>query len=162
MFINQGLVVALEYIFYQKEGEYNRIKKEKKDDHAENYTTHPLGTFKYTNGLKEKFPGSIYQNPPIALVENKTKNGNLINYLEEHTNTHNKKNKNKKGAAPLGMADMLKQQIGGQVDDHHNVDFMKTPCGNALAEAVLSLWEINEKGQIMKKQEISFDYGMNY
>jgi hypothetical protein len=39
---------------------------------------------------------------------------------------------------------------------------MKTECGNALVEAVLSLWEINEKGQIMKKQEISFDYNMNY
>ena len=46
--------------------------------------------------------------------------------------------------------------------DAHNVKFMKTDDGYALVEAVLSLWDINEKGQIMKKKEISFDYDMNF
>jgi len=32
MFINRQRVVALEYIFYQKDGDYVRIKKEKHTD----------------------------------------------------------------------------------------------------------------------------------
>ena len=46
--------------------------------------------------------------------------------------------------------------------DQSGVKFMKTDDGNALVEAVLSLWDITDKGQIMKKQEISFDYDMNF
>ena len=37
------------------------------------------------------------------------------------------------------------------VADNKEINFMKTKCGCALVEAVLSLWDINEKGQIMKK-----------
>ena len=39
---------------------------------------------------------------------------------------------------------------------------MKTDDENAFVEAVLSLWDITDKGQIMKKEEISFDYPMNF
>tara|TARA_B110000285_G_C15121381_1_gene617366 strand:+ start:687 stop:806 length:120 start_codon:yes stop_codon:yes gene_type:complete len=39
---------------------------------------------------------------------------------------------------------------------------MNTTCEKALVEAVLSLWDINEKGMIMKKSEISFDYDKKY
>ena len=39
---------------------------------------------------------------------------------------------------------------------------MKTEEDDALVEAILSLWDINNKGQIMKKKEISFQYDMNF
>ena len=56
MFVSIDVVVALEYIFYQKnDGEYVRLKKEKmaEDDIDKNYDTHPLGTFNYEKNLKE-------------------------------------------------------------------------------------------------------------
>lgn len=36
--------------------------------------------------------------------------------------------------------------------------FIKTENGEALVEAILSLWDIDDKGQIMKKKEVSFEY----
>ena len=60
MFVNEKIVISLEYIFYQKDGNYVRLKPDKKDICDDNYQSKPFGTFKYTEKLKENFPYSIY------------------------------------------------------------------------------------------------------
>ena len=84
MFVDQKLVVSLEYIFYQNDEKYVRIKPEKKIDKEDDFNTKPFGTFQYTDKLLEKHPLSIYTDQPIDFVENKTKKGKVIEYLTEH------------------------------------------------------------------------------
>jgi len=69
MFIDKGKVISLEYIFYQKDGQYVSLEG-KKNDHKD-YELDPLRTFNY-NGKANK--ESIYTKKPINYLEKKDKN----------------------------------------------------------------------------------------
>jgi hypothetical protein len=77
MFLDKNTVVALEYIFYQIDGNYVRIKKEKEDSKED----HPLGTFEYYNQGLESYPHSIFREKPINLVPNRDRKGDSVDYF---------------------------------------------------------------------------------
>jgi hypothetical protein len=79
MFIDQGKAISLEYIFYQKDGEYVSLEEKKID---ENYESDPLRTIKYKAKENKE---SIYKHRPINYIEKKDEKGNQVDYLEDLT-----------------------------------------------------------------------------
>lgn len=77
MFVDERRLVSLEYIFYQKDGEYRKIKHQKEDDFA---TDHKLGTDDYAKDCQsfQTNPLSAFKDPPVNFFCSDK------DYLEEH------------------------------------------------------------------------------
>ena len=140
MFVNDKTIVALEYIFYQKNGNYRKIKKDKEDcAHI-----HHLGTDDYIDSVHEL---SAFKDAPSNY------HGSTKDYISEHE----RHSANKGGMSMNGLKDALAAGIKKDVEGKRY--FMETEDGNdACVEGILSLWKIKASGQILKDKEVSFDY----
>lgn len=83
MFIDQKKAISLEYIFYQKDGNYVSLEQKVNDGQKiQDYEADPLRTSKYdAKDHKE----SIYKKKPIDYVEKKDEQGKQVDYLKDLT-----------------------------------------------------------------------------
>jgi hypothetical protein len=85
MFINDTSLVALEYVFYNKQGKYTKIKRDvhgvgKDGKKVKVNHSHHLGTDQYMEDIK-KTPLSAFKQEPEIFLETKH------NYLQDHLKT---------------------------------------------------------------------------
>ena len=65
-----------------------------------------------------------------------------------------------KDKGKLSLSDLRELNKANVIDtgdaDNKYPNFIKTEHDEAIVEAIISLWDIDEKGQIMKNKEVSF------
>jgi len=77
MLINEKRIVALEYIFYNKEGNYSKIKRVRKTDKVDDQ----IGFEEYHHEGEKVNPHSAFNNEPVKYHDSK------VDYIEQHLMT---------------------------------------------------------------------------
>lgn len=113
MFVDDNTIVALEYVFYSKEGHYHKIKKEDQmKAHKHDKHHHMLGDENYMKDITKQ-PLSAFREEPVIFHQAKK------DYLKEHTKLDRenvlkaaKKKQTKRGSQSFGgLAGKLKAGI---------------------------------------------------
>lgn len=125
--MSKNKIVALEFIFYQKDEAYLRLQ----DDKGKSF--HYLGTDSYMDNIN---PQSAFKDKPIDMKIHKQ------HYLEQHTGSK----KNKKGNEAIEKNEPPKLNF---METENGED--------ALVEGIISLWGISNRGTIFKEREVSFE-----
>jgi hypothetical protein len=165
MFIDEKNVVALEYIFYNRQGKYSKIKKVKEGQPINDQ----IGFEDYQKNKNKVNPKSVFNNPPIKFQDSK------VDYINQHLLSDEVLRKQIMAKSQIGEIhanDGLKkiresistaiQDIKDHGHEHehgHKACFLKTNVGtDAVVEPIISLWKINKDGQLYQINEQSFEY----
>ena len=81
MFVNKRKMIALEYIYYNMNGQYSQLAFKEHDDQHCDHGTHLFGTEKYMDLMH---PLSIYKNEPQNLED---RNNNYFRDHHDHVET---------------------------------------------------------------------------